>query len=93
MASIAQIKAGLGIPTLNLQRSLKDGAPTEWLRHWENDSRIAISIHQDTLAYAKEHPTAECYIAQREERFSEASNQPYTSFRIVKVNAEIEATL
>lgn len=93
MASIAQIKEDLHIPTLNLQRSTKNGEPTAWLRHWENDRRIAVSIHEDTLKYAKENPDSEMFILQHSDRISEASSQPYDAYRIVKVNTEIEATL
>lgn len=94
MATISQIKAGLSIVTLNLQRANdRAGQPTQWLRHWDNDHRIAVSIHEDTLAFAKENPADEHFITQHETRQSEASGLPYDSYRIVKVTTEIEATL
>jgi hypothetical protein len=93
MATIAQIKAGLNIVTLNLQRANnKEGQPTEWLRHWDNDRRIAVSIHQDTLDFAKENPNDAQFITQHEDRES-AAGGGYSSYRIVKVSAEIEDTL
>lgn len=92
MATIAQIKSGLGIVTLNLQRATKNGQPTEWLRHWDNDRRIAVSIHENTLAFAKENPTDEHFITQHETRESQAGGM-YDAYRIVKVNSVIEDTL
>lgn len=92
MATIAQVKAGLGYPVLNLQRATKDGQPTEWLRHWDNDKRVAVSIHQDTLKYLQEHP--ECnQLGTQQQDIEPEDGAPYTAFRIVKYNTEIEASL
>ena len=93
MATIAQIKQGLGFPVLNLQRATKNGEPTQWLRHWDNDSRVAVSIHEDTLKFAMENPNDDHFIPQKSELISESSNTPYISYRIVKITADIEATL
>lgn len=49
--NIAEIKGLLGISTLNLNTAKdKDGQPTEWMRHWDNDKRVAVSIHKETVA-------------------------------------------
>lgn len=52
--NIAEIKEQLGISTLNLNTAKdKDGQPTEWMRHWDNDNRVAVSIHKETVAKIK----------------------------------------
>lgn len=52
--NLAQIKEELGIPTFQLNTALDaDGNKTDWMRHWDNDNRMAISIHKDTLARLK----------------------------------------
>lgn len=52
--TIEQIKEQLGMPVLNLNTAKdKDGQPTEWMRHWDNDNRVAVSIHKDTVKAIK----------------------------------------
>ena len=34
----------------------KENNPTDWMRHWENDARVAVSIHKDTLKEIKTNP-------------------------------------
>ena len=82
MANIAEIKSQLGVAQLNLTTS-KDAsnAPTEWMRHWNNDARVAISIHKDTVAAIQADPTCNLGI-QTEIRKAEKGD--YTSHRIVK---------
>lgn len=47
---INEIKDSMGITTLNLDFAEdKDGNKTEWLRHWDNDKRVAVSIHKETF--------------------------------------------
>jgi hypothetical protein len=57
MANLAEIKGKLGVQTINLnQVETKEGEKTAWFKHWDNDSRVAILIHQDTLALIKANP-------------------------------------
>lgn len=77
--------------TLN-SATTKEGLETEWMRHWNNDSRIAVSIAKKTveLIQAKD-PKAEHLVLQGpEERASTESGQVYQAYRIVAVTpAEI----
>ena len=51
---IQEIKSKLGISTLNLNTAQdSDGKPTEWMRHWDNDNRVAVSIHKETITAIK----------------------------------------
>ena len=55
--NIQEIKAKLGVQTLPLQIvTTQTGEPTSWFRKWDNDTRIAILIHADTLALIKADP-------------------------------------
>jgi len=48
--NINEVKSELGYEVLNLNTANdKDGNPTEWLRHWDNDKRVAVSLHKDTF--------------------------------------------
>jgi hypothetical protein len=94
MATIADIKSGIGIPVLNLQRNMtKTGEKTEWLSHWDNDKRVRVNIHESTLQFAKENPDNNQFDIQTEDRISVETNLPYKSYRIVKYSTEIEDTL
>ena len=48
--NIEEVKEVLGYSQLNLNTAEdKDGKKTDWFRHWDNDNRIAVSIHADTV--------------------------------------------
>lgn len=78
---ISQIKDQLGISTLNLNTAKdKDNKPTDWMRHWDNDNRVAVSIHKDTVAKIKAGSATSLGI-QTETR--SGSKGEYTAHRIV----------
>jgi hypothetical protein len=84
MATIAAIKIQLGIETLSLNTALdKDNKPTEWMRHWDNDNRVAVSLHKDTLAKIKANPSMSNLVLQSETRT--AAQGEYKALRIVAV--------
>lgn len=57
MANLAEIKKQLGVENIQLNTVVsQDGQKTDWLRDWNNDSRIAILVHKDTLARIKAEP-------------------------------------
>ena len=57
MYTLPALKAKLGYENLNLTKvKTESGEPTAWLRQWDNDNRIAVVIHQDTLAKIKANP-------------------------------------
>lgn len=79
---LPEIKTALGIAQLNLNTALDaNNKPTEWMRHWDNDNRVAVSIHKDTVAAIKADPTCNLGI-QTETRTG--SQGEYTAHRIVK---------
>lgn len=97
--NIAQIKATLGMPELQLNTATNaDGTPTvdengkegQWLRHWDNESRTAVSIHRDLFNEIKADNTISSLALQTETREGEQGN--YTAKRIVKY-APAEETL
>jgi len=91
MATIAEIKGTLGYSVLNLNTATdSDNKPTDWMRHWDNDNRIAVSLHKDTLAKIKANPNMPNLVLQSENR--EGAQGTYKAMRIVAV-AEAEATL
>jgi hypothetical protein len=82
MANIAEIKSQLGVSQLNLTTAIDaSNAPTEWMRHWDNTNRVAISIHKDTVRAIQADTTCNLGI-QTETRKTEKGD--YTSHRIVK---------
>lgn len=55
--NIQEIKTKLGVQTLPLNQVVtEEGTKTSWFKHWDNDSRIAILVHADTLALIKANP-------------------------------------
>ena len=51
---IQEVKQELGYGALNLNTANdKDGKATDWFRHWDNDGRIAVSLHKDTFKAIK----------------------------------------
>ena len=55
--NIQEIKTKLGVETLPLNQVVTEtGEKTSWFKHWDNDSRIAVLVHADTLALIKADP-------------------------------------
>lgn len=86
--NIQELKEKLGIATLNLNTCTdkegvvyKDKEGGEWLRHWDNDSRVEVSVSKKTLAMIKSENPSTLGI-QTESR--EAAGGSLTSHRIVK---------
>jgi hypothetical protein len=56
--NISEIKTKLGVQTLGLNQVLTaEGVRTQWFKNWDNENRIAILIHADTLAVVKANPS------------------------------------
>lgn len=82
--TIQDVKQELGYSTLNLNTAMdKDNKPTSWMRHWDNDNRIAVSIHKDTVAAIKAGGVSTLSL-QSETRTGEKGE--YTAMRIVMHN-------
>ena len=55
--NIQEIKTKLGVQSLPLNQVVTEtGERTSWFKHWDNDSRIAVLVHADTLALIKADP-------------------------------------
>ena len=80
--NLTQVKSQLEIPTFQLNTALdKDNNPTMWMRHWDNERRIAVSIHKDTLAQIKADPEKAELGLQKETKTG--SKGAYEAYRIV----------
>ena len=55
--NIQEIKTKLGVETLPLNQVVTEtGEKTSWFKHWDNDRRIAVLVHANTLALIKANP-------------------------------------
>ena len=55
--NLTETKQQLGHSTLNFNTvTTEKGEKTSWLKQWDNDSRVAVLIHKDTLAKIKANP-------------------------------------
>lgn len=81
--TLAQIKEKLGIDQLALNTAQdKDENPTDWMRHWDNDNRVAVSIHKELVAELKADANISSLGLQKETRNGEQGD--YTAYRIVR---------
>ena len=88
---LQDIKTKLGIPTFELNTAQNEaGEKTEWMRHWDNENRVAVSIHKDTVAELKKDPNLSGLGLQHEVRKGEQGD--YQAYRVVKY-ADAEMTL
>lgn len=84
--NIVEIKAELGVKELNLNTAEnKDGTKSDWMRHWDNDKRIAVSIHKELLAEIQSNGNISDLALQSEIRNTDKGD--YTAYRIVKYTA------
>jgi hypothetical protein len=80
--NISEIKASVGVKVLELRTATTEaGADTDWMRHWDNDNRVAVSIHKDLVKDLKGDPGIATLGLQKEIRTT--SKGSYTAFRIV----------
>ncbi len=80
---LREIASVTGIKELKLQVATDaQNNPTDWLRHWENSERIAISVHKDLVAEIKANPNLDLDL-DKEIRVG-PSGEDYTAYRIVK---------
>lgn len=94
--NLAQIKAKLGIVSLDLSRTLdKDKQPTKWLRYWNNDERFAVVIHDDVVAKIKADPSLNTLALKHEVKETKDENavgDTYDSYIIIHASS-IEVVL
>ena len=71
----------------------KEGLPTDWMRFWNDDKRIAVSIAKDLVAAIQNNDVKANHLVLQapETRTGGESGQDYTAYRIVAVQpAEVE---
>ena len=92
--NIQEIKTKLGVETLPLNQVVTEtGERTLWFKHWNNDTRIAILIHADTLALIKADPAMSSLgLTAPQTKISTASGQEYTAITICNYK-EADVTL
>ena len=93
--NISEVKEKVGISQFQLNVSTDaSGEPTVdketgviggWLRHWDNDNRVAVSIAKELMLEIKEDPTIGTLGIQKEIRSAELGD--YVAYRIVKYKA------
>jgi hypothetical protein len=68
MATLAVLKQKLSIPSLDLVRGKdKDtNQPNGWLRHWDDDRRIAVVVHEDVVKAIKANPSIDTLALKHE---------------------------
>lgn len=86
-----EIKQQLGYEALNLNTvATATGESTSWMKHWDNDKRVAVLIHKDTLTKLKAN--MDCTSLGIKTAIKQGSKGEYTAHTIVMYN-EAEETL
>ena len=81
--NLLDIKTELAISTFELNTAKdKAGNSTEWLRHWDNNRRIAVSLHKELAKELKSNPKLTGLGLQTSTLTGEQGD--YTAHRIVK---------
>jgi hypothetical protein len=81
--TLNDIKSKVGVSKLELNTAKdSDGNATEWMRHWDNDNRVAISIHKDLVGELQADANITSLGLQTEIRTGEQGD--YTAYRVVK---------
>lgn len=88
--NISEIKQQLGYSTLGMNTvTTATGEQTSWMKHWDNERRIAVLIHKDTLA--KLNADLFCNTLGLNTQVKQGSKGEYTAHTIVMYKpAEVE---
>lgn len=82
---ITDVKNKLGVSALVVAPAkAKDGTATDWMRSWDNDNRVQVSVHNDVVTKIK----AGCKTlgVKTETKTSATSQKEYTAHIIVAYN-------
>jgi hypothetical protein len=89
--NLSEIKTSLNVETLSLNTvKTSTGEETQWMKHWDNELRIAILLHKDTLAKIKANK--ECSSLGIKTATKQGAQGEYTAHTIVMYK-EAEETL
>jgi hypothetical protein len=84
--TLTEIKTKLGIVRLSMNpgEDVK-GVPSCWVRHWENDTRTSVYMHEDTAKLLKEdvNDSINTLGLNTETLVAESTKEAYTSICIV----------
>lgn len=83
--NLSETKQTLGYQTLSLNTvATATGEKTSWMKHWDNDNRVAVLIHKDTLAKLKANP--DCSSLGIKSAVKQGSKGEYKAHTIVMYN-------
>ena len=89
--NLSETKQSLGYETLSLNTvATATGEKTSWMKHWDNDNRVAVLVHKDTLAKIKANPN--CASLGIKTAIKQGNKGEYTAHTIVMYQ-EAEETL
>jgi hypothetical protein len=95
--NISELKKKLGVETLDFSY-LKDdqgnravdpktAKPTLWGKHWDNDNRASILMHEDTLKAIKADPTGVTNLGVKTNTITPDGKDAYTQHIVVTYTA------
>lgn len=88
--NIQDLKNSIGLPSLELERCLDEqDQPTQWLRHWDNENRIAVVMHEEVAQGIKQDPMRTDLVMKKADVASKTSGELYTSI-IVAIKKNVE---
>lgn len=83
--NLSELKGKVGVSKFELNTALDvDNKPTDWLRHWDNDNRVSVSLHKDLFAELKADTTGKIDTLALQTEVREGAKGEYTSHRIIK---------
>jgi len=89
--NLSEVKKTLGVETINLTTvETATGEKTEWMKDWDNNKRVAVLIHKETLAKLKAKP--ECASLGLNTQIKQGAKGEYRAITIV-MYTEAEETL
>lgn len=96
MAKLATLKTQLEIESLDLQRTVDEKQqPTQWLRYWNDQRRIAVVVHDDVVAAIKANPNLDTLALKYEQKVTKTGKSKGTVYeQYILINAKsIEVVL
>ena len=88
--NLTQLKEELGLDGLKLHGAINaEGKPTGWLKMWNSENRIQISIHAETMEKILINRNIDCLELQIKEKVSPSTQKSYIDKCIVEKSYEI----
>lgn len=82
---IQQIKDQIGLKNLVMVRQFEQdtNTPTPWLSHWENDSRIRVTMHEEVFNQIKADPEKSGLAVKKELIHANGERAEYIRFVVI----------